>query len=139
MKRDPAEVVAYRLRRASETLIEADQMAGIEHWNAAVNRLYYACFYAVSGLLHTKGLEFKRHSAARSLFGRHFVATGLVDRDAAEVYNRLFDRRQRGDYEDLFGFTREEVEPWLSQARRFVDLIASIAAPQEGPAEDRPP
>ena len=41
-------LVAYRIQRAKETLSEADNLieeAGF--FNAAVNRLYYACYYAV--------------------------------------------------------------------------------------------
>lgn len=39
-------LIQYRLARAEETLEEARLLAQRYHWNAAVNRLYYACFYA---------------------------------------------------------------------------------------------
>jgi len=47
-----------------------------EEWNPCVNRLYYACFYAVSALLIQQGLSSSKHTGVRSLFNRHYVKTG---------------------------------------------------------------
>ena len=44
-------LVSYRIERADETIIEAKLLAGDGHYNAAMNRLYYACFYAALALL----------------------------------------------------------------------------------------
>ena len=35
------EIVRYRLEHARETMVEAEQLAAIGHWNGCVNRLYY--------------------------------------------------------------------------------------------------
>ena len=45
------DLVLYRMARAQETLEDARILANAGRWNACVNRLYYACFYAVSALL----------------------------------------------------------------------------------------
>jgi uncharacterized protein (UPF0332 family) len=44
-------LIKYRIERAEETYNEALLMRTGDHWNACANRLYYACFYAVSALL----------------------------------------------------------------------------------------
>lgn len=44
-------LIQYRFERAYRTLEEADYMRGGNFYNSTVNRLYYACFYAASGLL----------------------------------------------------------------------------------------
>jgi hypothetical protein len=44
------EIIRYRLERAEETYQEALLMRREKHWNTCANRLYYACFYAVSAL-----------------------------------------------------------------------------------------
>jgi hypothetical protein len=44
-------LVTYRLERARQSLEEAMLLLEAGHANAYVNRLYYACFYAVSALL----------------------------------------------------------------------------------------
>ncbi len=43
-------LVHYRMERADEAIEEAALMSERGHYNAAVNRLYYACFYAVQAL-----------------------------------------------------------------------------------------
>ncbi|MCJ7546375.1 MAG: HEPN domain-containing protein [Deltaproteobacteria bacterium] len=56
MKAETKTLVAYRLGRAHESLEEARILLEQGHVNTFVNRLYYACFYAISALLLTKGL-----------------------------------------------------------------------------------
>ena len=51
------DLVLYRMARAQETLEDARILANAGRWNVCVNRLYYACFYAVSALLAGDGLS----------------------------------------------------------------------------------
>ncbi len=44
-------LIHYRIERSDEAIEEAAILAERCHYNAAVNRLYYACFYAVQALL----------------------------------------------------------------------------------------
>ncbi len=37
----------YRLQRAKETIAEVEKHIENEFWNTSINRMYYACFYAV--------------------------------------------------------------------------------------------
>ena len=120
------EVVLYRLQRAKETLEDARILANTDRWNACVNRLYYACFYAVSALLVHHGLSSSKHSGVRSLFNRNYVKTGKVPKELAQIYNDLFERRQESDYVDFVRFEESQVRLWISHAERFVEQISSI-------------
>jgi uncharacterized protein (UPF0332 family) len=71
-------LVQYRLERAREALAEAVVLLDSGHANTGVTRLYYACFYAVSALLLTKGLTATRHSGLRMLFHQHVIRAGAV-------------------------------------------------------------
>jgi uncharacterized protein (UPF0332 family) len=53
----------YRMKRATEAFEDAAALAERNSWNAALNRLYYAAFYAARALLATRGLDAARHSA----------------------------------------------------------------------------
>ncbi len=44
-KEDIKTVVAYRKVKSYATLWEAEDMIATEHWNLAVQRMYYAFFY----------------------------------------------------------------------------------------------
>lgn len=48
MTPEQGELVRYRLARAMESLEEARLLLTNGHVRTAVNRIYYACFYAVS-------------------------------------------------------------------------------------------
>ena len=78
MMKSPEDPVLYRLQRARQTFDDARLLANASRWNPCVNRLYYACFYAVSGLLLQDGLSSSKHTGVRSLFNRHYVRTGKV-------------------------------------------------------------
>ena len=55
-------LVQYRLERADETIKEAELLAKEAHYNAAINRLYYASFYATTALLVANGFSTSSHS-----------------------------------------------------------------------------
>jgi uncharacterized protein (UPF0332 family) len=95
-----------------------------------VNRLYYACFYAVSALLVRDGLSSSRHAGVRSLFNRHYVKTGKVPKDLATIYNDLFERRQEGDYIDFVSFQEPQVLPWISKAEKLLAFVAGLVQEQ---------
>ena len=115
-------VVLYRLTRATETLEDACILADAGRWNACVNRLYYACFYAVSALLVRHGLSSSKHAGVRSLFNRKYVKMGKIPKDLARIYNDLFERRQEGDYIDFVTFQESQVLPWISEQNDLLGL-----------------
>jgi uncharacterized protein (UPF0332 family) len=127
-------LVQYRLDRAREALTEAGLLLDSGHANTGVNRLYYACFYAVSALLLTQGLTATSHGGLRTLFHQHVIRSGLLPLSRGPLYDRLFDQRQRSDYTDLVYFSVDEVRAWSIEAKAFVDAVAvliqqALAAP----------
>jgi len=126
MKEETRILIMYRLERARESLEEAGILLEREYGNTFVNRLFYACFYAVSALLLTRGLSSSKHSGIRSLFHQNFVKPGLVDPELGQLYDRLFDNRQKGDYADLVRFDPNEVRDWYDEAREFVESVEKV-------------
>lgn len=118
-----ADLVHYRMKRAWETLEEADILASYGKWNACVNRLYYACFYAVSAFLLKDDFSSAKHTGIRSLFNQHYVKTGKFPKQIAWIYNALFERRHEGDYSDFVIFTEKDVPPWILDTRKFLENI----------------
>ena len=121
-----SELVSYRLQKARETLEDARILADAGRWNPCVNRLYYACFYAVSALLVQEELSSTKHTGLRSLFNRHFVKTNKVPKEKARIFNDLFERRHEGDYVDFVSFEESQVLSWLPEAEAFVQYLAAL-------------
>lgn len=97
-------LIRYRMDRSKEALSAAELMYEKDHYNDAVNRLYYSCFYAVIALLATEGLHPSKHTAARSFLNKNWIKTGRLSKETGFLYNTLFDRREKGDYGDYFRF-----------------------------------
>jgi uncharacterized protein (UPF0332 family) len=129
MKEELKDLIRYRVSRAGEAVEEARVLAGTQHWNACVSRLYYACFYAVSALLSLHDLASSKHSGVRSFFNRHFVKTGVIPKETAQIYNSLFERRQEGDDDVFVRFTETDAKSWLKEAEFFVNTIIQLIEP----------
>lgn len=126
MNHPKEELIKYRLVRSKETLEEAQMMADANHWNACVNRLYYACFYAVNALLLKNDLSSPKHAGVRALLNIHFVKTGVLSKEMGRLFNILFEYRQQTDYEDLFTIEEEIAKPWIAQVKQFIDTIEPL-------------
>lgn len=131
MTKEKRALIEYRMERARETLGEAKMMFDAGRINAYVNRLYYACFYAVSALLLTRNFSTSKHGYLRSLLHREFVKTGLIPEKLGDHFDLLFDNRLKGDYADFVRFKAEDVAGWLEQTEAFIKHIEGLISKLE--------
>lgn len=117
------ELVKYRIIKARETFNEIYLHIENELWNTAVNRLYYACYYAVIALLIDKDIHAQTHSGVRQMFGLHFVKSGLIDKESGKFFTDIFDMRQTGDYDDYIDFKKEDVLDLIEPANELISKI----------------
>jgi hypothetical protein len=111
------------IERAKETLAEAALLSQSGYRFGAMNRLYYACFYAVSALLLSEGMSSSKHTGVISLFDQHWIKPARLPRQMGKFYRKLFDLRHQGDYAGLLGVGDAEMLELQEQARRFIDNI----------------
>ena len=119
-------IVNYRLSSARNALGEVLSLSRDQYFNAAMSRMYYACFHAASALLIHAGIEAHTHTGVRQMLGKEFVQTGILPRELSKFYTNLFSKRQSIDYEDFFDYTAEDVEVLYPQAVAFIDAIEKI-------------
>lgn len=120
-------LVQYRLERAHKTLKEADYMRKGDFFNAAVNRLYYACYYAATALLVAKGIEATTHSGVKTMLSYHFVRTGLLSLEDGTTFSNLFDKRHSSDYEDFAYCDAALVDYLRPRAQAFIEAVEKLA------------
>ncbi|MDR2065766.1 MAG: HEPN domain-containing protein [Prevotellaceae bacterium] len=121
-----AALVAYRIQRAKDTLKETDILLHEGHYNAAVNRLYYACYYAVTALLVKNNIAAETHSGVKQMFSLHFVAAGKISKQYSIFYSRLFNDRISGDYDDFVIYDREMLIEIRPKAEDFITSIEKL-------------
>ncbi len=117
------EYVRYRIESSHKTFEAAKVLAENGFWNSAVNRLYYALFYAVNALLVLHKIQTKSHSATKSQFSLHFVKTGKFDKKYGRLLAELYDWRQKGDYDNIFDYDSDSVQPLFTPVEEFINSI----------------
>ena len=71
-------LIKYRMERAYDSMNEAKLLADESFYNAAINRLYYACYYAAVALLLANDIPAQTHSGVKTMLGLHFITKGTV-------------------------------------------------------------
>ena len=121
-------LVNYRVQKAKNTMIEARDNASMNHWSLAANRLYYSLFYMATALLVSKGITTKTHAGTIMMLGREFVQKGLLDKEDGAIISRLQNMRQSGDYDDLFDWSKEDVEPMIEATNQLLIKMEGLLA-----------
>lgn len=117
------DLIKYRLEKASSTVLEADLLASQSFYNAAVNRLYYSVYYAASALMLKDSQQAVTHKGIKMMLGLKYIQPGKLDREAGRIYQRLFDSRQAGDYEDFVYHDKETYDELRPLALKFITTI----------------
>jgi uncharacterized protein (UPF0332 family) len=120
------EIILYRIKRSQETIREVQLHLDNQLWTTAVNRLYYACYYAVSALLIKHNIKAQSHSGTRQMFGLHYIKTGIIPKELGKLYSDLFDMRHSGDYDDFVEYTQEDIHAVLDPAKDLISIIAQL-------------
>lgn len=115
--------VALYIENARESLSVAKLNLDHDFYSAAINRAYYAIFYAANALLATKKLSRSKHSGVLAAFRQYFVKTGLISPKLSETYGQVMEDRQESDYELLTAISKEDAEIDLQQTQDFVDIV----------------
>lgn len=119
-------LIDYRIGRAKKTLVEVDVLLANGLYSTAVNRLYYAVYYAAISLLFKYGFSATTHSGVRSMLGLHFIRTGKLSNEIGSYFMILFERRHRNDYDDFVECSREEVEGLRPMALAFIEAVEKM-------------
>lgn len=118
------DLIAYRMESAHRLLIEIESHIQNGFYNTAVNRMYYACFYAVSALLLSESLDgVKTHDGARNMLGLYFVKTDKLSKELGRFYSLLFSRRDSADYGVFIDYDKQAVDELYPKTIEFVSAI----------------
>jgi uncharacterized protein (UPF0332 family) len=118
-----AALITYRLGQADEALAAAELNLAHALSRSAVNRAYYAMFYAVMALLAERTIETSRHSGAIAQFDLLYVKPQIFRAEMSRWLHRAFLHRQAADYGAEVTLTRPEVEALIVEAREFVAQV----------------
>lgn len=126
LEEDMTAFVRYRVEKAEEAYTAAKILYDAAQWNAAINRLYYACFYAASAVLLNRQIGAKSHAGVLGMFSERIVRTGEISLDDFRVYSKLLSWRTKGNYSDMFDYTKEDLDMVMLPTRHFLDKVIPL-------------
>lgn len=120
MTAENKKLILFWLGKAKNAYRAGDTLMRVRSYDSAVNRFYYAAFYAARAVLATKGLDASKHTGVISLFQIHFVKTELIPKDLARALRTSFEVRLDGDYGDYVEITIGLASQIKSDVKSFV-------------------
>ena len=112
--------VRLYIDHAHQMLVVADHNLDNDFNASAVNRAYYAVFYAANALLSTRHLSRNKHSGVISAFRQEFVKPGHIEAEYSDLYGWIMDHRHVSDYELELPIEDDQARDDVNDARRFV-------------------
>lgn len=119
-------LVELQKEKAIRFLSQADDMMRQTYWNLAANRFCYACFHAVQALFMARGISAHTHSGTISQFSIHFVKPHIVDVSCGSFLARLFQLRQKADYNCAYDIEEDEVREVQTLSHKFIQNVMEL-------------
>lgn len=111
----------YRIDKAKEILIEAEDAFKQNHFGMSVTRSYYTMFTSARALLALKEMDSSKHSGVISLFNKHLVKTDLFPSEFSKFLREAKEIREAADYGDFVKITQEDARNQIDNARKFLE------------------
>jgi uncharacterized protein (UPF0332 family) len=116
-------MIQHSIRKADETLIEAEKNMGIS-LSLVQNRNYYAVFYIVLALAYMDDFSTGKHHQLMGWFNREYIYKHKIfNAELKDIYQSLFADRQKFDYIVTESPTQEQVEKSFEDAKFFVKTV----------------
>lgn len=123
---DRKELVKYRLENARQTFAEVPSHKDNKFYKTAINRLYYACYYAATALLVNDGYDTHTHNGVKTLLALHYVKENKLEKSFGKMYGQLFNMRQESDYEDWISPDENDVLFFIEPVEQFISAIEKL-------------
>jgi uncharacterized protein (UPF0332 family) len=122
------EAVLVYINGAREALQSAQYNLDGDFYGVAVNRAYYAFYYAATALLLTLDITRSKHSGVLAAFREHFVRSGTFPVQDSRAYGEAFELRNVTDYEMLGQADSDQAQAIVEKANRFVERCTAYLA-----------
>ena len=119
-------LVDMQVEKAHRFMNQADEMMDLGYSDMAVNRFYYACFHVVQALFIQREIVAHTYSGMLTQFSKYFVKTEMVSLEDGSFLARLFQLRQKADYNCAYDITKEEALSLKEPTHAFVEKIECL-------------
>lgn len=119
-------IVELEIEKSFLNLDQAMLAREHQYWDLVANRLYYALFHAISGLLIKNEIPVKSHKGAIMMFNFHFVKTGIIPLEMGRMASYLQSKREEADYNCHMSVDIEDIEPYFEICENLLHKIKEM-------------
>ncbi len=123
-----SDIAKYKIERAKDELDTAKIVLEAQKYKAANNRVYYACFHAITAVLALEPIAFKKHKDTLAYFNKNYVRTEIFPREIGRKISKLEIIRHKSDYDDFYLASKEEAVEQVTTAETLIDMIEKYVA-----------
>lgn len=126
MNDDIKKIVELNKIKSLSTLDDALFLIENNKFHIAVNRIYYSAYYMITCFALKDGFETSKHSQLLGWFNKNYVSKGIVDVESGKKVMRLFELRNKADYDIYAVFSKNETIELYNDCKIFTDKLADI-------------
>ena len=118
------DLINIAIEKSKQAIKSAKDNIENNNLETAQNRIYYALFYIVTALAYKNDFITSKHSQLKGWFNKKFIYEDKVfEPEMIEIYNELYQFRQKSDYD--LGYTPdiETVQESLVDVTEFVEKV----------------
>ncbi len=120
------EYVKKYLAKAERFLDDAQVFLQQRRLDSAVDRAYYAMFWAARAGLVQKGIIAKTHLGLMNQFSKEYVKSGNITQELWDAFTDAFDARQESTYDVDIVFGEESVQEIIKHAEAFLTKVKEL-------------
>lgn len=114
------EKIIKKSHRALET---ARSNFGINDYEAASSKAYYAVFHIMQAALLLKGLTYSKHSGVISGFSKEFIKTGIFPKEFSNKVRTLSKDREISDYSYSLTIEEQQAQEDIEAAEEIIEAV----------------
>lgn len=117
------DLASYRLNQSKDSLKVAEMCFENGILKDAINRSYYAAFYAIKAVLALEEVDFRRHKDVIGYFNKTYIATEKFPKELGRRTARLQQMRERSDYDDFFIVSQNDTKSQIESAELIIQEV----------------
>lgn len=131
MERSIKELSKYRFNCSLEALEDARIMYSADRYKNALNRAYYAIFYALRAVNALDEFDSSKHSGVIAHFNQNYVKKGIFPKEASRQIKIASEKRENADYLDFYIASKEDAAAQIKRAEEFTAWVEDYLREQQ--------
>ena len=121
------DLIKIAIEKSNQAIKSAKDNLENKNLETSQNRIYYALFYIVTALAYKNDFITSKHGQLKGWFNKKYIYEDKVlEPYMIEIYNELYQFRQKSDYDLAYTPDTETVKESLGEVLKFIEKVTEI-------------